>query len=98
MMDEELECNFRIGRVSLNMTWSEGFAVFRQRCRIHREQNQEVVLSATRKQVGFWQFPGTPLWVGLQSAVAASGPTARWRQDDAGARQTLVYRYQRTAS
>jgi hypothetical protein len=42
--DEKFELILGIGGVILGMTWCEGFAVFRQRCRIDREQDQEIVL------------------------------------------------------
>ena len=42
--DEQFELILGIGGVILGMTWCEGLAIFRQRRRIDREQDQEIVL------------------------------------------------------
>src|ERR1700737_5648189 len=42
--DQDIELIFCVGGIILGMARGKGFAVFRQRCGIDREEDQEVVL------------------------------------------------------
>ena len=75
---EDLERDFRIRGIGLGMTWLEGLAVFCQRCRIDREEHEEIILLQRIDQRTSGNLKTHRHRFAIEALSEGAGPLRQW--------------------